>query len=60
VISKLNKVLNEALADDAVKNRLIAVGVLVKGSTPEAFGQFMLTEYQRWSAVREAAGIPQQ
>ena len=60
VINKLNKVLNEALADDAVKNRLIAVGVLVKGSTPEAFGQFMLTEYQRWSAVREAAGIPQQ
>ena len=60
VISKLNKVLNEALADDAVKNRLIAVGVLVKGSTPDAFGQFMLTEYQRWSAVREAAGIPQQ
>jgi tripartite-type tricarboxylate transporter receptor subunit TctC len=60
VISKLNKVLNEALADDAVKNRLIAVGVLVKGSTPEAFGKFMLTEYQRWSAVREAAGIPQQ
>ena len=60
VINKLNKVLNEALADDAVKNRLIAVGVLVKGSTPEAFGQFMLAEYQRWSTVREAAGIPQQ
>jgi tripartite-type tricarboxylate transporter receptor subunit TctC len=60
VIGKLNKVLNEALADEAVKNRLIRVGVLVKGSTPQAFGQFMLDEYQRWDAVREAAGIQRQ
>jgi tripartite-type tricarboxylate transporter receptor subunit TctC len=60
VIAKLNKVLNESLADEAVSKRLIAVGVLVKGSTPEEFGDFMASEYKRWDKVREAAGIPQQ
>src|SRR5450830_1869774 len=57
VIAKLNKVLNEGLAEDEVKKRMVAVGVVVKGSTPEAFGQFMAEEYKRWNAVREAAGI---
>jgi len=60
VIAKLNKVLNEGLAEDEAKKRMVAVGVVVKGSTPEAFGQFMAEEYKRWNAVREAAGIPQQ
>ena len=60
VIAKLNKVLNEGLAEDEVKKRMVAVGVVVKGSTPEAFGQFMAEEYKRWNAVREAADIPQQ
>ncbi len=40
--------------------RLVAAGVVVKGSTPEAFGQFMANEFKRWNEVREAAGIPQQ
>ena len=60
VIAKLNKTLNESLADEAVKKRLAAVGVVVKGSTPEQFGEFMASEYKRWNDVREAAGIPQQ
>jgi tripartite-type tricarboxylate transporter receptor subunit TctC len=60
VIAKLNKVLNESLADEAVKKRMVGVGVVIEGSTPEAFGQFMASEYKRWNAVREAAGIPQQ
>jgi len=60
VIAKLNKTINEVMADDTVQQRLVAVGVVVKGSTPEAFGSFMANEYKRWDAVREAAGIPQQ
>jgi tripartite-type tricarboxylate transporter receptor subunit TctC len=60
VIAKLNKVLNESLAEDTVRQRLVTAGVVVQSSTPDAFGSFMADEYKRWNAVREAAGIPQQ
>jgi len=60
VVVKLNKVLNASIAEEAVRERLTKAGVVVKGSTPEAFGKFMAAEYARWNAVREAAGIAQQ
>jgi tripartite-type tricarboxylate transporter receptor subunit TctC len=60
VIAKLNNTLNESLADEAVKKRLEAVGVVVKSSTPKQFGDFLSSEYKRWSDVRIAAGLPQQ
>jgi tripartite-type tricarboxylate transporter receptor subunit TctC len=60
IIAKLNKTLNEVIAEPAVRERLTAAGVVVQGSTPEAFGKHMANEYARWNAVREAAGIPQQ
>ena len=60
VIAKLSKTLNESLADDTVRQRMVAAGVVVQTSTPQAFGHFMAAEYKRWNAVREAAGIPQQ
>src|SRR5260221_2440090 len=60
VIAKLNKTINESLADESVRQRMAAAGVVVKTSTPLAFGDFMASEYKRWDAVREAAGIPQQ
>jgi len=60
VIAKLNKVLNETLADPEVRKRLDKVGVLVKTSTPKEWGDFMANEYKRFDKVRQAAGIPQQ
>jgi tripartite-type tricarboxylate transporter receptor subunit TctC len=60
IIAKLNKTLNESLADEAVKTRMAAVGVVVKSSTPDEFGKFLANEYKRWNTVRETAGIPQQ
>ena len=60
VVTKLNKVINEILAEDDVKTRLETVGVVVKGSTPSEFGAFMQSEYKRWDAVREAAHIERQ
>jgi tripartite-type tricarboxylate transporter receptor subunit TctC len=59
VIVKLNKTLNEILTEDAVRQKLTAAGVVVEGSTPEAFGTFMAAEFARWNSVREAAGIEQ-
>jgi len=60
VVEKLNKTLNDIIADDKVRQHLVAVGVVVKGSTAQEFGGFMAGEFKRWNAVREAAGIPQQ
>ena len=42
-----------------MRQRLDSAGVVVQGSTPEAFGTFMAAEFARWNAVREAAGIEQ-
>ncbi|MEP7030217.1 MAG: tripartite tricarboxylate transporter substrate binding protein [Pseudolabrys sp.] len=60
VIAKLNKVINDSMKEEDVKKRLEAVGVLVKGSTPDEFGKFLANEFTRWNKVREAANIPQQ
>jgi tripartite-type tricarboxylate transporter receptor subunit TctC len=60
IVAKLNKTLNDGLADEVVRKRLVAAGVVVKGSTPEESGKFMTDEYKRWNEVRNAAGIAQQ
>jgi tripartite-type tricarboxylate transporter receptor subunit TctC len=60
VVATLNKALNEIIADQKVRERLVTVGVIVKGSTAQQFGAFMADEYKRWNAVRESAKIAQQ
>ena len=59
VIAKLNKTLNEILEEPATRERLSKTGVIVKSSTPQAWHQFMIAEYKKWSAVREKAGLEQ-
>jgi tripartite-type tricarboxylate transporter receptor subunit TctC len=59
VIAKLNKTLNEILQEPVVRDRLTKAGVLVQGSTPEAFDKFMADEYTRWDKVRIAAKLEQ-
>jgi tripartite-type tricarboxylate transporter receptor subunit TctC len=60
VVARLNGTLADILKDEAVRARLSTAGVVVQGSTPDAFGAFMGHEFKRWNGVREAAGIPQQ
>jgi tripartite-type tricarboxylate transporter receptor subunit TctC len=60
VIVKLNKTINEILKEEVVRERLTKAGVVVQGSTADAFGEHMADEFRRWTAVRVAAGIPQQ
>jgi tripartite-type tricarboxylate transporter receptor subunit TctC len=60
IVVKLNKTINEILKEEAVRERLTKAGVVVQGSTAEAFGKHMANELVRWEAVRVAAGIPQQ
>ncbi|HTP85148.1 MAG TPA: tripartite tricarboxylate transporter substrate binding protein [Alphaproteobacteria bacterium] len=60
VVAKLNRVINDVMEQEQVKKHLIAVGVLVRGSTPEQFGNFMTSEYERWDDVREKAHLAKQ
>ncbi|TMJ25714.1 MAG: tripartite tricarboxylate transporter substrate binding protein [Alphaproteobacteria bacterium] len=60
IIAKLNKTLNAIISEEDVKARLTQAGVVVQGSTAEAFGKHMADELARWNAVRERAGIAQQ
>jgi len=60
VVAHLNHVLNEIIAELAVRERLTKAGVVVKGTTPEAFGQMMEEELVRWEAVRSKAQLPKQ
>jgi tripartite-type tricarboxylate transporter receptor subunit TctC len=60
ILAKLNKALNEIVAEPIVQERLTKAGVIAKGSGPEEFGKHMQDEFVRWSKVRETAGIPQQ
>ena len=60
VVATLNKTLIDIIADDKIRQRLVGVGVVVKGSTPVEFGAFMKDESKKWNVVREAAGIAQQ
>ncbi|MFL6929691.1 MAG: Bug family tripartite tricarboxylate transporter substrate binding protein [Xanthobacteraceae bacterium] len=57
VVAKLNATFNEVIAEPAVRERRTTAGVVVQGSTAEAFGTFMAKEYAKWSAVREKAGL---
>ena len=59
VIAKLNKTLNEMLEEAPIRERLTKIGAVVKGSTPQAFAQFMAAEHKKWSEVRAKAGIEQ-
>jgi tripartite-type tricarboxylate transporter receptor subunit TctC len=59
VIAKLNKTLNEMLAEAPIRERLGRIGAIVKGSTPQEFAQLMAAEHKKWSEVREKAGIEQ-
>jgi tripartite-type tricarboxylate transporter receptor subunit TctC len=57
VIATLNKQINAALADATIKERLSAIGVVVRGGSPAEFGNFIASETAKWSKVIKDAGI---
>ena len=58
VIAKLNKTINEILAEEAVRERLTKAGVVVQGSTPEAFGKHMANEFDALERGARGGGHP--
>jgi tripartite-type tricarboxylate transporter receptor subunit TctC len=57
VIAKLNKAVDDALADPAVHDKLVNTGATPVGGSPEALGAFMKAQYDRWGRVIAANGI---
>jgi tripartite-type tricarboxylate transporter receptor subunit TctC len=57
VIAKLNTESNRVLAMPDVKEKLVRAGIDTAGGTPEAFGQFIRAELDKWGPVVKAAGV---
>jgi tripartite-type tricarboxylate transporter receptor subunit TctC len=53
IVEKINKSVNEALADSKMKARLAELGGVAMAGTPAAFGKVMASETEKWQkAVR--------
>jgi tripartite-type tricarboxylate transporter receptor subunit TctC len=57
IVQKLNKALNEALADDAVRTRIINEGAEPEPGTPAAQATVIDNEETKWSAVIQSARL---
>jgi tripartite-type tricarboxylate transporter receptor subunit TctC len=57
VIERLNKVLNEVLADPDIKDKLLAQGAEAVGGTPERLGQVVAAEIPKWTKLAKDANI---
>ena len=60
VIDKLNKQINEALADPKIKARLANLGGTVLAGSPADFGKLISDETKKWGKVIVAANIKPQ
>ena len=54
---RLNADLKTVLANDAVKNQLTTLGMIIIGSSAPEFGGFIQSELAKWGGVIKAAGI---
>jgi tripartite-type tricarboxylate transporter receptor subunit TctC len=57
VIDKLNGEIDAALADPAIKTKLVALGVEPMPMTRAAFGAFIVAETDKWSKVVKFASL---
>jgi tripartite-type tricarboxylate transporter receptor subunit TctC len=56
IIDKLNKTVNEALADPAMQAKLAELGGTLIPGTPEDFGKIIAEETDKWAKVVKATG----
>jgi len=57
IITELNRITNEAMADPGVKAKLADQGLTVAGNTPEHFRTFIDSETRKWAKVIKDAGV---
>ena len=56
IIDKLNRTINQALADPALQARLAELGGTNIAGTPEDFGKMVVDETNKWTKVVKATG----
>ena len=57
IIDKLNKEINAVLLDPQLKENLLAQGIDLEGSTPEALQAFVKGEIEKWARVMKTSNI---
>jgi tripartite-type tricarboxylate transporter receptor subunit TctC len=57
VVAKLNKAVDDALADPGVHEKLMKAGATPVGGTPEQLGTFMKAEYAKWGQLAKEHDI---
>lgn len=57
IIDRLNAAINKALQDPAIKKNLEGDGMLPSGGTPQAFGERIHKDYERWIRVVKESNI---
>jgi tripartite-type tricarboxylate transporter receptor subunit TctC len=57
VVQALNEQVNKSLSSPEVKARLVAEGAEPTPTTPQAFGQLIASEIQRWAPVIKAGNM---
>ena len=57
IIEKLNKEINAVLAEPEIKAKLIELGGEPLIGSPEAFGEMIAAETEKWEKVVKAAGV---
>ena len=57
IIEKLNKAINDGLADPKFKSRFTDLGAEIFSGSPAEFGRFIADYTEKWAPVIRAAGI---
>ena len=57
VVDRLNKAINDSLADAKTKARLDELGNVPMPMTPSEFGKFVAEETEKWAKIVKLAGL---
>lgn len=59
-INRLNKAVNEVIADPEFVAKARAIGMEPRGGTPEELAKFVRTEHDRWVPLLQSLNLPKQ
>jgi tripartite-type tricarboxylate transporter receptor subunit TctC len=58
IVTRLNAAFNEALADPATRKKLVELGFVPVGGTPQAYARLLVSEIAKWRKVIKDSNIP--
>ena len=57
IIDKLDKEINTALADPAMREKIAKIGATIFATTPAEFGALIASDTEKWAKVVKFAGL---